>query len=56
MFIHAGSGEIFCDSRAYPVQAGFAVFVDANLEHQIRNTGTTLLKVVCLVPPQAPEL
>jgi quercetin dioxygenase-like cupin family protein len=56
MFIHAGTGEIFCDGRATPVQAGFAVFVDANLEHQIRNTGTALMKVVCLVPPQAPEM
>jgi quercetin dioxygenase-like cupin family protein len=56
MFIHEGSGEIFCDGRATQVQAGFAVFVDANLEHQIRNTGNALMKVICLVPPQAPEM
>jgi quercetin dioxygenase-like cupin family protein len=56
MFIHEGSGEIFCDGRLMRVQTGFAVFVPANLEHQIRNTGPALLKVICLVPAIAPEI
>ena len=56
MFIHAGNGEIYCDGRWTEVLPGHAALVPANNEHQIKNTGSTLLKVLCLVPPQAPEI
>ncbi|PKN76293.1 MAG: cupin domain-containing protein [Deltaproteobacteria bacterium HGW-Deltaproteobacteria-10] len=56
MFIHAGSGEIYCGGDCTEIFAGHVAFIPANNEHQIKNTGNTLLKVVCLVPPQAPEM
>jgi len=56
MFINAGTGEIYCNDRWIPVQPGHVAFIPANIEHQIKNTGIALLKVICLVPPQAPEM
>jgi quercetin dioxygenase-like cupin family protein len=56
MFYHSGRGEVLCDGRWTPVQAGTAVFVPPGAEHQVRNTGEEPLVFVCLVPPAAPEL
>ncbi|HOW57218.1 MAG TPA: cupin domain-containing protein [Smithellaceae bacterium] len=56
MFIHAGAGEIYGQGRWHSVATGSVIFMPANEEHQIKNTGTDLLKVVCIVPSQAPEL
>lgn len=56
MFIHAGSGEIFGNGRWNPVKPGSVVFIPGSEEHQIRNTGSGSLVVVCLVPSFAPEL
>jgi quercetin dioxygenase-like cupin family protein len=56
IFIHEGSGEIYCDGRWSEVLPGHAAFIPANNEHQIKNTGSAILKFVCLVPPQAPEM
>ena len=56
MFVYAGEGEIYGNGRLNPMQAGNVVFIPANEEHQLRNTGKELLVVVCLVPGTAPEL
>ena len=56
MFYHRGSGEVFYGGEWKPVKPGTVAFIPANQEHQIRNTGTETLVLVCLVPPQAPEL
>jgi len=55
MFFHAGQGEVFCCGRWNAVKTGSAVLVPGDSEHQIRNTGTEALVVVCLVPSSAPE-
>ncbi len=56
MFYHSGRGEVLCDGKWTPVQAGSVVFVPPGAEHQVRNTGTEPLVLVCLVPPAAPEI
>lgn len=56
IFVHTGHGELFCDGKWNPVQAGSVVFVPPDAEHQVRNTGPQPLVFVCLVPPAAPEL
>jgi quercetin dioxygenase-like cupin family protein len=56
MFIHAGKGEVYGNGGWQPMAAGNAVFIPANEEHQLRNTGEDLLVVVCLIPGTAPEL
>jgi len=56
MFFHAGEGEVFGKDGWRPVRAGCAVFMPANEEHQVRNTGTGPLIFICLIPSTAPEL
>ncbi len=56
MFYHRGQGELFCEGAWHAVQPGTAAFVPADQEHQVRNTGTETLVLVCLVPSGAPEL
>lgn len=56
MFYHAGEGEVFGNGKWNKVKAGSVIFVPENEEHQIRNTGSEPLVVVCLVPSKAPEL
>ena len=56
MFIHSGEGEIFESGRWNKVKAGTAVFVPANVEHQLKNSGKGMLTFVCVVPSKAPEL
>jgi quercetin dioxygenase-like cupin family protein len=56
MFVHAGDGEIFGNGRWHPVKPGNVVFIPADEEHQIRNSGRGPLLIVCLVPSHAPEL
>jgi quercetin dioxygenase-like cupin family protein len=56
MFVHSGKGEFYGNNKWNPGKTGDVVFVPGNEEHQIRNTGSDLLVVVCLVPSIAPEL
>ncbi|MFA5111581.1 MAG: cupin domain-containing protein [Desulfobaccales bacterium] len=56
MFIHAGAGQVYVEGQWRAMAAGNVVFIPANEEHQMKNTGEALLVVVCLVPGTAPEL
>lgn len=50
IFVHRGTGEIFCDGKTYPVEPGHYAFIAPNLEHQVLNTGQEPLLFVCLIP------
>lgn len=56
IFFHAGRGEVFQAGEWKSVEAGFAVFVPGDEEHQIRNTGDCNLTFICLIPAGVPEL
>lgn len=56
MFIHSGEGEVFGNGKWNQVKSGNVIFVPANEEHQIKNSGNGMLTVICLVPSKAPEL
>ncbi len=56
MFIHSGEGEIYGNGKWNSIQPGTVVFVPPSEEHQIRNAGSKLLILACLVPSIAPEL
>jgi len=56
IFIHAGEGEIYHNGRWNLARYGNVVFMPANEEHQIRNTGKEPFVFVCLIPSKAPEL
>ncbi len=56
IFFHSGKGEVLCEEKWVPVEAGHVAFIPGNEEHQIRNTGDNQLVFVCLIPSGAPEL
>jgi len=56
VFVHAGEGEVFIDDSWYAVFPGTAVFIPANVEHQLRYTSGDIFTFVCLVPSGVPEI
>jgi quercetin dioxygenase-like cupin family protein len=56
MFVHSGQGEFYGNGMWNKVGKDSAVFVPKNEEHQMKNTGSEMLVVICLVPAKAPEL
>jgi quercetin dioxygenase-like cupin family protein len=50
VFILEGSGVVLDGGREVPLQPGVAVFVPGGRLHQFRNTGTSPLKFLCLIP------
>jgi len=55
-FVHAGQGRILRDGQWVAIGPGSTLFIPADVEHQIENTGSEPLLIICLVPPKAPEL
>ena len=56
VFVHAGKGAIWQNGNWNPLGSGSVVFIPGNVEHQLKNTGDTLLVFVCVIPAGAPEL
>ncbi len=56
MFIHQGKGSVFSGGEWTTVESGTAVFVPANVEHQMKNIGDVPMLMVCLIPAGAPEI
>ncbi len=50
VFALQGTGEVFDGEKSTSFKPGYAVFVPPNELHQFRNVGTTVLKVICLIP------
>ena len=44
------------DGQWVAIGPGSTLFIPADVEHQIENTGSEPLLIICLVPPKAPEL
>ncbi len=55
-FVHAGRGRILRDGAWTDIGPGNVLFIPADVEHHIENTGGEPLVIVCLVPNFAPEL
>ncbi len=56
IFFHKGTGEVFLEGAWRPVEAGCAVFIPGEAEHQIRNTGEGELTFICVIPSGVPEI
>jgi len=56
VFVHSGKGEILCDGKWLPVEAGSVIFIPGNEAHQLRNNNDGPLVFICLVPSGAPEM
>ena len=50
MYVLAGEGTAETPDGPRPVAAGDCVYVPPGEEHQFRNTGHRVLKLLCLVP------
>ncbi len=60
ILVLAGSGAVFGNGHEQPLKEGDAIYVPANELHQFRNTGSTPLEFICMVPalvhkPGAPQ-
>jgi len=56
IFFHSGIGEVLCEDKWIAVEQGHILFIPANEEHQIKNTGDEPLIFICLIPSGVPEL
>ncbi len=56
MFIQSGTGKVLDGNEWRPVTSGTSVFIPGNVEHQIKNSGTEPLILLCIIPSGAPEL
>jgi quercetin dioxygenase-like cupin family protein len=56
VFVHAGNGAILQKGSWVPLSAGSVVFIPAQEEHQLKNTGEESFIFVCVIPSGAPEL
>jgi len=50
VFVLEGAGVVLEGAREHPLRAGTAVYVTPKTLHQFRNTGTSPLKFLCLIP------
>ncbi len=56
VFVHAGKGAILQKGKWVSLSTGSVVFIPANEEHQLKNTGKEPLIFVCVIPSGPPEL
>lgn len=56
IFVHSGKGQVFRNGQWADVQAGSAIFIPGNEEHQLRNVGDEEFTFVCLIPKGVSEL
>lgn len=50
VFVHSGRGQVYKEGEWHFIEAGTAVFVPANEEHQFMNAGAEDFVFICLVP------
>ncbi len=50
IFVLEGEGVVVGEDGEYQISKGSVVFISANELHQFRNTGTDILRIICLIP------
>ena len=53
VFIIEGHGIFVYEGEEYPFKAEYVIFVPGGKEHQFRNTGNLVLKLLCIIPAAA---
>jgi mannose-6-phosphate isomerase-like protein (cupin superfamily) len=53
LFVVEGQGTALVKGRRYPLRAGTLLLIEHGDEHEIRNTGRTLLKTLNIYSPPA---
>jgi quercetin dioxygenase-like cupin family protein len=53
VFVVDGQAAVVCEGREYALEREHVVFVPPNEQHQFRNTGSTMVRFLCLIPMDA---
>ncbi len=56
VFILEGEGTFVYAEGEKPFKAWDVVYVDPNMEHQFKNTGTGPMKFLCIIPHDKPKV
>lgn len=54
VFVVEGEGAFITETDEIPFKAGDAIFADPDMKHQFKNTGSTLMRFLCLIPHESP--
>ncbi|MHC4703156.1 MAG: cupin domain-containing protein [Planctomycetota bacterium] len=53
LFVVEGQGIFVCEGQEHEFGAEYVMFAPPNKEHQFRNTGDSVLRMLCLIPASA---
>ena len=53
VFVVEGEGIFVYEGEEYQFSREYVIFVPPNKEHQFRNTGNSILRLLCLIPAAA---
>jgi quercetin dioxygenase-like cupin family protein len=53
VFIIEGRGVFVCEGQEHEFGAEYVLFVPPNTEHRFKNTGDSVLRMLCLIPASA---
>ncbi|MHC4462060.1 MAG: cupin domain-containing protein [Planctomycetota bacterium] len=53
VFVIEGEGIFVYEGKEYQFNRDYVIFVPGNKEHQFRNTGNSILRLLCLIPTSA---
>ena len=50
VFVLEGQGTFVYEGREHPFGPEYVIFVPAGSEHQFKNTGDSIMRMLCLIP------
>ncbi len=53
VFVIEGRGVFICEGQEYEFGSEYVIFVPGDKEHQFRNKGDSVLRMLCLIPAAA---
>ena len=53
VFVIEGQGVFVYEGEEYPFGSEYVIFVPPNKEHRFRNTGDSVLRLICMIPATA---
>lgn len=53
VFVVEGQGLFVYEGQEYEFGSGHVIFVPGNKEHQFKNTGGSVLRMLCMIPADA---
>lgn len=53
VFVVEGDGIFVYEGKEHKFNAEYVIFVPPNKEHQFKNTGNSVLRMLCLIPASA---